>query len=104
MATYSDHAQRELDASDIAAEVVPFKPTRRLPNVTVPQDTELDESIRDAMYDSLSDADGHTSSYYLRHHLAARGLLIVEASLHGHALLGSQLVESTVATLVKTET
>lgn len=112
MSTYSHQAQRELDAASFAEDdrlraksgryPVPrgaVAASRKLLNVTVPRDTELDDRILDAIYDALCDADGHPSPYYLRHHLAKRGLLIVEADKYSAALLRSQLVESTVATI-----
>lgn len=107
MATYSDYAQHELDAASFAQDdkrrAAPAPPARRprLPTVTVPRETELDDEIKDAMYDACADAEGSSDAYYLRHHLAQRGLLIVEAHKHSAALLRSQLVESTVATLKK---
>lgn len=81
------------------AAPAPVVRRQRLPNVSVPIETELDDDIKEAIDDSYWDSEGDSSAYHIRHHLAMRGLLIVEADKYGRALVGSQLVESTVASI-----
>jgi hypothetical protein len=109
MATYSNHAQRELDAESFAEddrrraahERVVCAPegavaaSPRLPAVTVPDETELDDDIHDAISDALADGDGCPVAFYLRHHLAQRGLVIVESTQWGSAKIALQLIGST---------
>lgn len=105
MSTYSHQAQRELDAASFAEDDKRrAAPTRwrnrpRLSNPTVPAETEIDEDVRDSIFDAICNSDGRADAYHMRLQLARRGLLIVEAAKYSAALLRSQLVESTVATI-----
>ena len=103
MATYTNHAQRELDAESFAEddkrraahERVVCVPSPRLPAVMVPDETELDDDIHDAISDAIADGDGCPVAFYLRHHLAQRGLVIVESTQWGSAKIALQLIGST---------
>lgn len=49
----------------------------------VPNATDHDDDIAEAIYDAVCDGEGRATPYYLRHHLAKRGLVIVEISKAG---------------------
>ena len=53
----------------------------RLPNVRVPDETDLDDDIREAVDDAYSNAEGHASAYYLRYELKRRGMKIVQTKM-----------------------
>jgi hypothetical protein len=53
-----------------------------------------DDEITHAMYDAICDGEGHSSAYYLKHHLAKHGLVIVEAARHDKMLTALQLIGS----------
>ena len=96
---YSDWEQREMDAKSFAEDdkrrAAPIPVAReRLPNVTVPKETDLDDDIKEAIDDSFCDGEGNSSAYYLRHHLAKHGLVIVEASKWDAATTALQLIGS----------
>lgn len=48
----------------------------------VPDKTDLDDDIREALDDAVSDGEGRLSAYYVRHHLAKRGLKIISSAQH----------------------
>jgi len=54
-----------------------------------------DDEIKTAMYDAICDGEGHSNAFYLKHHLAKHGLVIVEASKYSGMLIALQLLAST---------
>jgi hypothetical protein len=56
--------------------------------------TAIDDEITHAMYDAICDGEGHSNAFYLKHHLAKHGLVIVEAARHDKLLTTLQLVLS----------
>ena len=56
--------------------------------------TAIDDTIKTSMYDAICDAEGHASAFFLKHHLAKRGLVIVEAARHDKLLTTLQFVGS----------
>lgn len=49
------------------------------PRDELDRNDDMDDDIREAMYDAACDAEGTLSPRYLRYHLAKRGLKIIEA-------------------------
>lgn len=104
---YSEYQQKEMDAATAAqddaprARPAPVAPRKRLPQVTVPRKTDLDDEISEALYDAVCDGEGRATPYYLRHHLAERGLVIVEASRLGRMKVAIELIGSAAVELSK---
>lgn len=63
---------------------------------------DLADDINEAMRDALTDGDGRPRHDALTHHLAKRGLLIVDAAHFARMKLRAELVES-IATDLKVE-
>jgi hypothetical protein len=56
--------------------------------------TAIDDTIKTAMYDAICDADGKASVFFLKHHLAKHGLVIVEGAKYGRMLTALQVIGS----------
>jgi hypothetical protein len=69
---------------------------------TQPDDARV-ELINEALYDAICDGDGRPHPDALAHHLAKRGLVIVEASRLERLTVAIQLIGSAAAALVGTE-
>jgi hypothetical protein len=102
MSTVEDHgmsaAEKDHDAEQRAFAAA--WEARRKPSPSIMQTRAADDdAIKEAMYDAICDGEGHSNAFYLKHHLAKHGLVIVEASKYDHAKIALQVIGSFPITL-----